>query len=63
VWMDTTLGYWQLCTGDELAGGARRTGLAAEPMSCVADAFNTGDDLVHLEPGGDHYVRWGLTLE
>ncbi len=63
VWTDAGLGYWQLCTGDELSGSARRTALAAEPMSCAADAFNTGEDLVHLEPGADHYVRWGLTLE
>lgn len=63
VWMDRTMGCWQMCTGDELPGPARRTGLAAEPMSCVADAFRTGDDLVRLEPGDDHYVRWGLTLQ
>lgn len=63
VWMDRALGVWQLCTGDAIPGLAGRSGLAAEPMSCAADAFRTGQDLVRLEPGDDHVARWGLTLQ
>ncbi|SEE99592.1 aldose 1-epimerase family protein [Ruania alba] len=64
VWMDRTMSCWQMCTGDEVAAvAAQRTGLAAEPMSCVADAFRTGDDLVRLSPGASHTVTWGITLD
>ncbi len=53
--MDT----WQVCTGDHVGDVAfRRTGVAAEPMSCIADAFRTGDRLVRLEPGASHEVTW-----
>ena len=63
VWMDDSMDAWQVCTGDALTDLAvRRTGLAAEPMSCIADAFRTGDRLVHLAPGARHEVTWGATL-
>ncbi len=63
VWMDESLGCWQLCTGDHIdAVPYRRTGLAAEPMTCIADAFRTGERLVHLAPGETHTVRWGMRL-
>lgn len=61
VWADATLPAWQVCTGDGIAGIERR-GVAVEPMTCVADAFRTGDRLVEIEPGASHAVRWGLTL-
>jgi aldose 1-epimerase len=31
-------------------------------MTCVADAFRTGVDLVDLAPGASHTLGWGLTL-
>lgn len=63
VWMDESMGCWQMCTGDHVAAeAARRTGLAAEPMTCIADAFRTGDNLIVLQPGEAHTVRWGLRL-
>ncbi|QTE31328.1 aldose 1-epimerase family protein [Pengzhenrongella sicca] len=63
VWMDATMDTWQVCTGDALSNVAvRRTGLAAEPMSCIADAFRTGDRLIRLEPGASHEVTWGIAL-
>ncbi|RYV50152.1 aldose 1-epimerase family protein [Pengzhenrongella frigida] len=63
VWMDDSMDTWQVCTGDALSILAvRRTGLAAEPMSCIANAFRTGDRLVHLAPGAQHAVTWGATL-
>ncbi|MCL3862637.1 aldose 1-epimerase family protein [Actinotalea sp. K2] len=63
VWMDESMDTWQVCSGDHLdAVDYRRTGLAAEPMSCIADAFRTGDRLVRLAPGASHEVTWGATL-
>lgn len=62
VWMDGSMDCWQVCTGDWIVPAYRRTGLAAEPMSCIADAFRTGDRLVVLEPGARHEVTWGATL-
>ena len=63
VWMDGSMDTWQVCTGDHVGDVAfRRTGVAAEPMSCVADAFRTGERLVRLEPGASHEVTWGATL-
>lgn len=61
VWADATLPAWQVCTGDGIPGIERR-GVAVEPMSCVADAFRTGDLLQELAPGDVHEVRWGITL-
>lgn len=61
VWTDESMDTWQVCTGDGLAN-ADRTGVAAEPMTCIADAFRTGDRLIRLAPGEEHSVRWGLVL-
>ncbi|MBD7917671.1 aldose 1-epimerase family protein [Cellulomonas sp. Sa3CUA2] len=61
VWADATLPAWQVCTGDGIPGIERR-GVAVEPMTCVADAFRTGEMLVELGPGASHEVRWGLSL-
>lgn len=63
IWMDGSMDTWQVCTGDHVGDVAfRRSGVAAEPMSCIADAFRTGDRLVRLEPGASHEVTWGATL-
>jgi aldose 1-epimerase len=37
-----------------------RTGVALEPMTCAPDAFNSGDGLLALVPGGSFIGRWGL---
>ncbi|WP_116113063.1 aldose 1-epimerase family protein [Austwickia chelonae] len=52
---------WQICTGDGMPGGRSRQGLAAEPMSCTADALRTGRRLIHVAPGEQHHI--GYTLE
>lgn len=63
AWMDESMTCWQVCTGDFTADPAYvRSGLAAEPMTCVADAFRTEDRLVRLAPGQSHTARWGLAL-
>lgn len=63
VWMDESMDAFQICTGDHIDPvGVRRTGVAAEPMSCIADAFRTGDRLIRIAPGESHEVTWGATL-
>ncbi|MBO3103745.1 aldose 1-epimerase family protein [Cellulomonas fengjieae] len=61
MWADGAARAWQVCTGDTVALIQRR-GVAAEPMTCIADAFRTGNDLVQLAPGATHVITWGLTL-
>ncbi|WP_375388302.1 aldose 1-epimerase family protein [uncultured Amnibacterium sp.] len=36
--------------------------VAIEPMTCPADAFNSGTDLLHLAPGERWSASWGLAL-
>ncbi|PRB59986.1 aldose 1-epimerase family protein [Microbacterium sp. MYb45] len=37
-----------------------RIGLAVEPMTCPPDAFNSGVDLVTLDPGATHAASWRI---
>ena len=62
LWGDESVRWWQVFTGDGLPVPWRRQSVAVEPMSCGPDALNTGEDLVVLDPGGSHTMRWGLTL-
>ncbi|WP_084079535.1 aldose 1-epimerase family protein [Demequina sp. NBRC 110057] len=61
IWADSEAKAWQICTGDHV-DSIRRAGVAIEPMSCIADAFRTGDDLITLEPGASHSLTWGVRL-
>lgn len=58
VWMSGPLDVWQLCSHP---GPAPRPGLAVEPMSCPADAFNSGIGVDALEPGAVFSASWGIT--
>ncbi|GAB3596017.1 aldose 1-epimerase family protein [Microbacterium tumbae] len=40
--------------------GSDRIGLAVEPMTCPPDAFNSGTDLIVLEPGAEHAAAWRI---
>jgi aldose 1-epimerase len=62
LWCDDAYSVVQLYTGDTLAPARRRLGLAAEPMTCAANAFQTGQGVVRLEPGQRHVGRWGVRL-
>ena len=62
LWADGSYPVIQLYTGDTLAPHRRRRGLAAEPMTCPANALQTGEHLVRLEPGETHVSRWGVRL-
>lgn len=61
LWADEAYSWIQVFTGDTLAPGAARRGLAVEPMTCGPDAFNTGEGLVLLQSGDIHRGRWGIT--
>lgn len=56
VWLRASQPWVQIYTGEKLA----RKGLATEPMSCPPDAFNSGIDLVLLNPGDTHQLRFSL---
>jgi aldose 1-epimerase len=54
VWMDEAFPYTQLFTNEVLGG------VAVEPMTCPANAFNSGDGLIVLEPGQAWAGNWGI---
>jgi aldose 1-epimerase len=62
IWADGAFGYWQVFTADSLpeSSGHRRAAVAIEPMTCPADAFNSGDGLVTLDPGARWEGTWGI---
>jgi aldose 1-epimerase len=59
VWMDLSYRSFQICSADHL-NGLKRFALAVEPMSCPANAFNTKDDLIVLEPGEKRTFKCGI---
>jgi aldose 1-epimerase len=40
-----------------------RDSIALEPMTCPADAFNSGKGLIVLEPGQDFHASYGVSIE
>jgi aldose 1-epimerase len=62
LWVDESYSVLQVFTGDTLGPERRRRGLAAEPMTCPADAFRTGTGLIRLEPGATTSATWGALL-
>lgn len=60
VWMDRSLPYVMIFTGDTLGAHRRRRGLAVEPMSCAPDALRSGQGLKVLQPGEQAVARWGI---
>ncbi len=53
-WDAANAPWLQIHTADRPEPDAHRAGLAVEPMTCPPDAFNSGTDLVVLEPGDEH---------
>jgi len=47
----------QIHTADRNGSSNSRKSLAVEPMSCPPDAFNSGVDLINLEPGDIHISK------
>jgi aldose 1-epimerase len=58
LWFDETFRYVQVFTPDAVAGG--RPAVAVEPMTCPADAFNSGASLIVLAPGEYWTGSWGI---
>jgi aldose 1-epimerase len=50
----------QVHTADAPDPGISRIGLAVEPMTCPPDAFNSGTDLIVIEPGGSASAGWSI---
>jgi len=60
LWGDEAFGWTQVFTGKAAAEGEH--GVAIEPMTCPAEAFNSGTDLVRLDPGQTWSGTWGISL-
>lgn len=58
LWFDETFRYLQVYTHEHLGGGA--PAVAVEPMTCPANAFNSGAGLLILEPGKMWTGTWGI---
>lgn len=48
---DETITSFQICTGTGFPADIRPAGVAVEPQTAYANAFNTGIDLIRIEPG------------
>ena len=57
---DQSCPWLQIHTADKPAPLPNRLGLAVEPMTCPPDAFNSGTDLIRLEPGAQHTASWSI---
>ena len=55
-WDPRVLPWVQVCTGT----GLGHRGLAVEPMTCPPDAFNSGTDVIVLQPGEKHEASWTI---
>jgi aldose 1-epimerase len=60
LWAGEGYRWLQVFTGDPLGPDRRRKALAVEPMTCPANAFVTGDDLLVLQPGEAVTRTWGI---
>jgi aldose 1-epimerase len=60
LWLDRGFEWIQVFTADPLPGAWKRAAVAVEPMTCPPDAFNSGTDVIRLEPGGEVGHRWGI---
>lgn len=58
LWVDEHHRWLQVYTGEDTR--TPRASVAIEPMTAPPDAFNSGDDLVILEPGATFAATWGI---
>ncbi|MEU1882489.1 aldose 1-epimerase family protein [Streptosporangium sp. NPDC020072] len=56
-WRASVLPWAQVCGGT----GSGYRGLAVEPMTCPPDAFNSGTDLIVLQPGETTETSWTIS--
>jgi len=62
IWCDSAYPWVQLFTGDPFPPPFPRRSLAIEPMTCPPEAFNSGEDLVVLQPGQSFTGQWGIDI-
>jgi aldose 1-epimerase len=62
LWADEHYPVLEVFTGDTLPPTHRRRGLGGEPMTCPPNAFQSGDGVARLEPGGSATASWGVGL-
>ncbi|PRX50202.1 aldose 1-epimerase [Prauserella shujinwangii] len=60
LWAESDFGWVQVFTPRDLVGRGRA--IAIEPMTCPADALNSGTDLIELEPGASWRGSWGIRV-
>jgi aldose 1-epimerase len=63
LWTDATFRWVQVFVADPANDQAypdRGRALAVEPMTCPPDAFNTGIDVIVLDPGRTWTGSWGI---
>ncbi|MFE0021349.1 aldose 1-epimerase family protein [Amycolatopsis sp. NPDC059021] len=60
VWAGRDFRWVQVFTPEDLVGRGRA--VAIEPMTCPADALNTGTDLIDLEPASSWTGSWGIRV-
>ncbi|GAB3565652.1 aldose 1-epimerase family protein [Amycolatopsis endophytica] len=60
VWAGPDFRWVQVFTPADLVGRGRA--VAIEPMTCPADALNSGTDLVELDPGTSWTGSWGVKV-
>lgn len=62
IWAEADFCWWQVYTSDYFEPGSDRLrrSLAVEAMTCGPEAFNSGVDLIVLEPGVAWSGSWGV---
>ena len=60
VWGDEAFTWAQVFTAKGADDEPGERGIAVEPMTCPADAFNSGQGLVVLAPGDSWSGTWGI---
>lgn len=60
VWTGPDFRWVQVFTPEDLVGRGRA--IALEPMTCPADALNSGTDLIDIEPGTSWRGSWGVKI-
>lgn len=55
------MSWVQVHTADRPEPELNRSGLAVEPMTCPPDAFNSGTDLIVLQPGDSSTTSWTIS--
>jgi aldose 1-epimerase len=60
LWWDPAFTTVQVFTPEKLVD---QPAIAMEPMTCPADAFNSGTDLLILNPGQSWTAEWGIKVD